>query len=365
MIKKRKIFLRILILIINLLMIIFVKYTYIIIPIILSLYFFIDTLASIMDFVLLKVNKIKRGFNNLISGIIYFIIGISIILLMIFNINIFIKLLGIYFILVGLNYIIDYIGFFIKIKRTQFKILFPFLIELLFPIHFLNSLEKKYQKNKNIYKILNTKDKEKYNFEILIHITEDGPGKFGHLDLCYKNQVISYGNYDVVASRLNGIFGKGALFMINNKKDYINHCIDDSKKTIISFGIKLTKEEEKQLEKNIKELKEELISWEPLYSLSLNKKTNIKLEDCNDYASRMYKNIKPDFYKFKEGRFTMFYILKNNCVNVFYYIIRKIKLYKFYGVITPGVYYEYLQRDYFKKDSNVISRKIYNKYNYL
>ena len=33
---------------------------------------------------------------------------------------------------------------------------------------------------------------------------------------------------------------------------------------------------------------------------------------------------------------------------------------KMYGVITPGAYYEYLNREFKKKNSMVISRKIYN-----
>ena len=33
------------------------------------------------------------------------------------------------------------------------------------------------------------------------------------------------------------------------------------------------------------------------------------------------------------------------------------------GVITPGTYYEYLNREFQKKNSMVISRKIYNQKN--
>ena len=47
------------------------------------------------------------------------------------------------------------------------------------------------------------------------------------------------------------------------------------------------------------------------------------------------------------------------------YIIGKsgIDLLKMNGVITPGAYYEYLNREFQKKNSMVISRKIYNSKN--
>ncbi|MBE6059308.1 MAG: hypothetical protein E7215_03920 [Clostridium sulfidigenes] len=41
--------------------------------------------------------------------------------------------------------------------------------------------------------------------EVFIHVTLDGVGAVGHVDLCYNRQVISYGNYDDRSFRLLGI----------------------------------------------------------------------------------------------------------------------------------------------------------------
>jgi len=41
--------------------------------------------------------------------------------------------------------------------------------------------------------------------EVFIHVTLDGIGAVGRVDLCYNGQVISYGNYDDRSFRLLGI----------------------------------------------------------------------------------------------------------------------------------------------------------------
>ena len=94
------------------------------------------------------------------------------------------------------------------------------------------------------------------------------------------------------------------------------------------------------------------------------KKKGKKLQErkYKDYASNLYKSTNVKFYKFNSGKFKKYFALGNNCSKLADYIIGKsgIDLLKMYGVITPGTYYEYLNREYKKKDSMVISREIYN-----
>lgn len=67
-------------------------------------------------------------------------------------------------------------------------------------------------------------------------------------------------------------------------------------------------------------------------------------------------------YKFVRGKYKRYFVLGNNCVKLADEIIGKsgTDILKMYGVITPGAYYEYLNREFKKKNSMVISRKIYN-----
>ena len=68
-------------------------------------------------------------------------------------------------------------------------------------------------------------------------------------------------------------------------------------------------------------------------------------------------------YKFIKGKYKKYFALGNNCVKLADEIISKsgIDALKIYGIITPGAYYEYLNREFRKKNSIVVSRKIYNK----
>ena len=58
-------------------------------------------------------------------------------------------------------------------------------------------------------------------------------------------------------------------------------------------------------------------------------------------------------------------MLGSNCCRLADNIVGKsgIDLLKMNGAITPGTYYEYLNREFQKKNSMVISRKIYNQKN--
>ena len=82
----------------------------------------------------------------------------------------------------------------------------------------------------------------------------------------------------------------------------------------------------------------------------------------NDYASVLYQNTGAKFYKFRSGRFQKYFVLGANCCRLADLIIGKsgIDLLKMNGIITPGTYYDYLNREFQKKNSIVVSRHIYN-----
>ena len=103
--------------------------------------------------------------------------------------------------------------------------------------------------------------------------------------------------------------------------------------------------------------------WEPPYLKAKNEKKRVKKEDYIDYSSRLYRATKAKFYKFKLSNYRIYFILGSNCVTLINKILGKIlksKL-RFYGFMTPGTYYDYLEREYLKKNSIVVSKKIYSK----
>jgi len=77
-----------------------------------------------------------------------------------------------------------------------------------------------------IDKINHTSDDTESDIEIFIHMADTLYGQVGHVDLCFDNYVLSYGNYDESSYRLNGMLGDGVIEVIDRNK-YIRFCLAD------------------------------------------------------------------------------------------------------------------------------------------
>ena len=137
------------------------------------------------------------------------------------------------------------------------------------------------------------------------------------------------------------------------KKKYIKFCIDTSQKTIVEFGLKLTNKQKEKVKKELEKILIDTYTWNPLENNKKNK----------DYASKLYKATKCKFYKFNSGEYKTYFVMGVNCT----YFIDELLMksisgsLKIVGVISPGTYYNYLNENYNKKNSIVVSKKIYNK----
>ena len=75
----------------------------------------------------------------------------------------------------------------------------------------------------------------------------------------------------------------------------------------------------------------------------------------------MYNATGAKFYKFNSGKFKTYFVLNTNCVKLADEILGKcgINIIKISGIITPGAYYDYFDREFGFKKSNVVSKTIY------
>ena len=176
----------------------------------------------------------------------------------------------------------------------------------------------------------------------------------GHMDIFFDGRVISYGNYDEGSRFFYEFFGDGVLFVAKKKCDYINFCIDNSKKTIFEFGISLTDEEMVRVRKRIDELLMNTVKWD--------QRKDLKYNDGDSYAGRLYKKTKAMFYKFKKGKYKTYFVMGSNCCHLIDDIVGSsgMDILSINGIITPGTYYDYLSRMLKVKGSNVLSLNIYN-----
>lgn len=339
-----------------------------ILPIIFGLYLLLNAIVKYINYIILFKNKSNGRVSEIFFATIYLGLALTIIFAPLKNLNIVLMIVGIYLILLGTNYIIDFIGFITPKKyknkiRRHIRISLPVFVEAIIPYTVLNEIN--YLLDKDNYDkpfIYESKNGDtECDMEVFVHTSKRGFNRMGHVDICYKNQVISYGNYDDSSIHFFNMIGDGVFFTTSRDK-YIPFCIEHSKKTLFVFGIKLTDKQKNNVEKTIDKIYDNLYEWYPPYVEAKKVKKRVSKKKYGDYASRLYQITDSKFYKFKKGRFKKYFVLGTNCCKLADYIIGKsgTDILKLNGVITPGSYYEYLNREFQKKNSMVISRKIYN-----
>lgn len=318
-------------------------------------YLVLNGVIKFINFYLYKKDKEKGHLNELIKGFLFTSFGVVAFFAPNIHMNTMLNIIGIYLVLIGIEYFFDFLDQKnIHIKRLRIPL--PAIVDAFIPFSILKRINKIKEADLN-------KKEEKVSLEILVHVSEKGMGKFGHVDLCYNNKVISYGNYDKDTRKIKEGFGTGVLFIVN-KKDYIPFCVKESEKTLFIFGIKLKEKEKEKIEKEIKQIKLNLVKWKPTY-LKEKKLRILKKSDYQDYTSKLYKKTKAEFYKFKTGKMKTYFVLGINCGTLVDKILRSsgMDVLRPRGIITPGTYYDFLEREYLKKGSRVVSKKIYNKNN--
>ena len=342
-----------------------------ILPIVFGVYLLLNASIKFINGLILWKNNANGKLTEFTIGLIYLVFSLSIIFSPIKNLNVVLVVIGIYVVLLGLNYIFDFITFVIprrvknKVKRN-IRISLPAFVEAIIPFTVLNEIN--YLLDKENYDkpfVFEEKSEEVVpDLEVIVHTSNRGFNRMGHVDLYYDEHVISYGNYDDSSTRFFNMIGDGVIFATDKEK-YIPFCIEHSKKTLFVFGLKLTNIQKKNIDKVIRKTFDNLSNWKSPYEEALTKKKKVSMNDYRDYASRLYQATNAKFYKVKSGKFKNYFVLGTNCCRLADNIIGKsgIDLLKMNGVITPGTYYEYLNREFQKKNSMVISRKIYNQKN--
>lgn len=342
-----------------------------VLPIIFGFYFWLNAIIKFISYGILLKNKENGKLTEFFLGLIYFIIGTPFIFAPLKNLNHVLSIMGCYFLLLGFNYTMDGISDMIpkrlknKIKR-KFRITLPAIVEAIIPYTVLNEIN--YQLDKENYDrpfIFEEKSEDiTPDIEVFVHTSSRGFNRMGHVDLYYRGKVISYGNYDDSSMGFFMMIGDGVIFTTERDK-YIPFCIEHSKKTIFAFGLKLTDNQKKNIDKELKKIFENVYEWKSPYQIALTKRKKVNKNKYTDYASRLYQATNASFYKVSSGRFKKYFVMGTNCCRLADHIIGKsgIDLLKMNGVITPGTYYEYLNREFQKKNSMVISRKIYNQRN--
>ena len=333
-----------------------------ILPFLFSIYLFMNACIKLINYILLLKSKANDRLTELIRCLLYLAIAIPVLCAPLKNIEIVLTLLGIYTLFLSFTYLFDCIHYSTpqKIKdkmQRRIRITLPVFIEAIIPYHVLNEINTlvNSEKKEELYSQRKNK-KQSIDMTIFVHTANNGFNRIGHVDICYKDKVISYGNYDDASFTFFDTIGDGVLF-ITDKNKYIPFCIKHSKKTLFAFGIHLNTLQKKNIENYLKELYKNTYPWQPPILTDTNKK-----KEYSDYSSCLYKETKAEFYKFTSGKFKKYFVMGSNCCKLADSIIGKSgsNILKMNGLITPGTYYEYLNKEFQRKNSMVITKEIYN-----
>lgn len=327
-------------------------------PIIFSLYLFaFGTAQFIMCFLMIE-NGGGDKIKNFIGGVVYYSISLPILYSPIGNLSRFLIFLALYTLFLSLNFLYDFFSNIIstnaknKLKR-RIRITLPKIFESIIPYSVMTTINKSLDVYDYSYKSYKTKDMEP-NLFILIHTSDRGVNKFGHMDIYCGGNVISYGSYDEGSRKMFELFGDGVIFQTKNYADYVNFCIDNSEKTLFEFGIHLNNRQIDQIRKRIAKIFSNTYSWNYLEDLKYNNGTS--------YAAKLYKCTKAKFFKFSSGKYKTYFVLGTNCCYLADDIVGKSgsDILSLNGIITPGTYYDYLEKELYRKKGIVVTKNIYN-----
>lgn len=325
-------------------------------PFLFSLYMFIIGVSNLIMYLVLLKNRINHKIRYIVLAIIYFLIGVPILFNPVGEINTFIICFSVYIIVLGVRYVLDSIYAIIPVKtknniKRHIRVTLPKLLEAIIPysvmIEINRELEMEGEYNYNFSK------NEDANMYIIVHTSNRGVNRFGHMDIYINGNVISYGSYDE-GTRKFRIFGDGVIFICDRLDKYINFCIDHSKKTVFVFGIRLSERQLLNVTKRVNQIMSDTYSW--------NYKDDKRYKDVDTYASKLYKKTHAKFYKFRKGKYKTYYVLGTNCCYLVDDVVGKsgTDILSLNGIVTPGTYYDYLNREFYKKNSIVVSKDIYN-----
>ena len=175
---------------------------------------------------------------------------------------------------------------------------------------------------------------------------------------------MTYGSYDEDTYKLFGAISDAVFIEIDDKDKYINFSQKFMGKTLFGFGLKLTENQKERVREKIEEIKEDLYVWKSKSQLD-EESGIVPATKRTDYASTVYDNLRGKFYKFLKGPFKTYFVMNTNCVLLADKIVGQsgIDIVKISGLITPGAYFEFFNREFMKPNSFVISRTIYYKDN--
>ncbi|MBU5312695.1 DUF308 domain-containing protein [Tissierella carlieri] len=337
-----------------------------VLPIAFGIYAFFSGVVRFLIYLQYRKNKVSRRFFILVGAIVLTFFGIMMVTKPLAYLVPLSNLIGTFFLFYGFTFLMDGLleGLPLETKNSfkrRFRISLPVFMVALIPHKILMEINKAFETEELSQKdLVYFKENTPCDLEVFIHVAEKGTYAFGHVDIWFEGKIMTYGCYDESTFKLGGLISDGVLVEIEDKEKYIAFSQSHLGKTLFGFGLKLTKEQKIRVREKIEEIHENLYEWKP--KSRIDEEMGIRPEKpYKDYSSILYENLKGKFYKFIKGPFKTYFAMNTNCVLLADTIVGQagIDLVKIQGLISPGAYFEYFNREFLRKNSFVVSRTIY------
>lgn len=332
-----------------------------IITILFASYMLLHAIINIINCYLYYKNHASGWGTFLFSFLFYITFSVSLFLSPFLKLDTVMIIIGVYCILLSFTFFKDamHIGIsedFKQRTKRKIRITLPVALVAILPKLTLERINN-YLNDEDSSTLNEFKEDQEPDMEIYIHAGTSGFGAIGHLDLSFEGTAVSYGNYDRSSFHLFEAIGDGVLFTAP-LEPYLPFCIHHEENNIFAFGFRLSDEEKTIVRKTIEEIKKNTIPWNPPIAQQDGWKTPDKFDD---FASQLLLATNASLYKFKKGKFKTYFVLGTNCVLLVDSVIGKLgtDVLNMRGLISPGTYLDYLQKEYLKKDSRVISSQVY------
>ncbi|MBS7021186.1 MAG: DUF308 domain-containing protein [Firmicutes bacterium] len=330
--------------------------------IIFGLYLLVYAAIDVINYCIYKYNEIKGRLTIFLSAWVKIILSCFLMFHPTAKFRYVEIIFGIYFLCYGISQINSFISEVLpsKIKR-KIRIPLPILIAAFIPKRLITLINEllEVDKKSDLLDVQKEKDSGNIDIEVILHLAKSGSAAFGHIEVAFEGKIYSYGNYDMHSRKLFDAIGDGVICIADRDK-YIDYAIKNKKRYLVIFGLSLTEKEKETVRERIHKLVTE--STKDYYpDLQLAEMAELPSGEYHDMSSEIYKYANGTFKKIIHGRRKKFFVLSTNCAGLVETILNGVglDLLELNGILAPGSYYDYLNSEFLKKNSKVISRKVY------
>lgn len=300
-------------------------------------------------------NANKRRVTTFFHGLAFLFLALFLLFYSDFQSYLIMMLLGVYVLLLGFRYVNDAMMVINPGQNAswsrKYRLSLPVLLSAFLPdwaISYKKNHETKNEKNDK---------QEPTNLRLMVHVGPKGFQKVGHITVVFNGMVYSYGNYNKASQHLNGTVGNGVFFIAPYEK-YLPMILSNENNSIFEYGVKTTAKQDTLIAEKLQYFKDISTPWHAPIESSSHRLKLLK----DDYANRLKIYADANFYQIESGRFKTYWALGVNCALFIDSVLKALEsdLLTLQGIFSPGLYFDWLEKEYAKANSPIISRWFYS-----